>query len=182
MFEDLDDTLGQMLNDPAMPSGLADLLNADVSFETPDRNFAPALPTVNLFLYDVKENRELRNAEPIVQLVSGVILRRRPPIRVDCSYLVTAWSNANGSLQVAAEHRLLALALLWLSRFTTIPEIYLQGSLAVQPFPPPAIVAQDDPNHNTGEFWSALGIAPRPAFYITVTIAMELDVEVEMSR
>src|SRR5512146_992616 len=132
MFQDLDATLEQMLNDPAMPPGLADLLGADVSFEAPDRNFAPALPTVNLFLYDVKENRELRNAEPVIQNVGGVILRRRPPIRVDCSYLVTAWSNATGRSQVIEEHRLLALALLWLSRFTTIPEIYLQGSLAIR--------------------------------------------------
>lgn len=179
MFQDLDATLQQILDDPAMPPALTDLRNADVSFETPDRSFAPGQSTVNLFLYEVKENRELRNAEPIIQRVGDVYFRRRPPIRVDCTYMVSAWSSATGAAKVAAEHRLLALALLWLSRFTTIPENYLQGSLAVQPFPPPTMVAQVDPNRNTGEFWSALGIPPRTAFYLTIAIAMDLDVEVE---
>jgi hypothetical protein len=179
MFQDLDSTLQQILDDPAMPSSLADLRNADVSFETPDRNFSPVQPTVNLFLYEVKENRELRNAEPIIQKVGDTYFRRRAPIRMDCNYMVSAWSNATGPARVVAEHRLLAEALLWLSRFTTVPGNYLQGSLAVQPYPPPTIIAQVDPNRNTGEFWSALGISPRAAFYLTVTIAMDLDVEVE---
>lgn len=179
MFQDLDTTLQQMLDDPGMPPALADLRNADISFETPDRSFAPAQTTLNLFLYEVKENRELRNAEPVIQHIGNTSFRRRPPLRVDCSYMISAWSNANGGARVAAEHRLLSLALLWLSRFTTVPQHYLQGSLAVQPFPPPTMVAQIDPNRNTGEFWSALGIPPRTAFYLTVTIAMDLDVEVE---
>lgn len=179
MFQELDATLQQILDDPAMPATLADLRNADVSFETPDRNFMPAQNTVNLFLFDVKENRELRNAEPITRRMGDIYFRRRPPIRVDCTYLVTTWSNATGAARVVAEHRLLAQTLLWLGRFATIPDIYRQGSLAVQPFPPPTMVAQVDPNRNSGEFWSALGIPPRAAFYLIVTIAIDLDVEVE---
>jgi hypothetical protein len=38
---------------------------ADVSFETPDKNYTPSQSTLNLFLQDVKENRELRNPEPL---------------------------------------------------------------------------------------------------------------------
>jgi len=34
------------------------------------------------------------------------------------------------------------------------------------------VVAQFDPNKNAGEFWDALAIPPRPAFYVTVTVAM----------
>jgi hypothetical protein len=57
MIRDLDDTLKAILDDPASPT---ELRNADVSFEAPDKSFAPAQATVNLFLYEVKENRELR--------------------------------------------------------------------------------------------------------------------------
>jgi len=39
------------------------------------------------------------------------------------------------------------------------------------------MVAQVDPNKNAGEFWDALAIPPRPAFYLTVTIAMDLGIE-----
>jgi uncharacterized protein DUF4255/carboxypeptidase family protein len=175
MFDDLDDTLETILNDAAAP---IELRNAAVSFETPDRNFTPAQTTVNLFLFEVKENRELRDPVPITELVAGNFIRRRPPLRVDCMYLVTAWSNQMGAARIAVEHQLLAQALLWLSRFPTVPEAFLQGSLAGQPFPPPTLVAQMNSEKNMGEFWTALGNPPRPGFYLVVTIAMDLAAQV----
>jgi hypothetical protein len=98
---------------------------------------------------------------------------------VDCSYLVTTWANTEVSdARTAREHLLLSQALLWLSRFPTIPAAFLQGALVGQPFPPPTMAAQTDGNKNAGEFWSALGRAPRPAFTLVATIAMTLDVPV----
>lgn len=172
MLNDLDDTLAAILNDADAPDHLE---NADVSFETPDRNYAPGQSTVNLFLYEVQENRQLRDPEPVLERVGDQFVRRPPPLRVDCSYLVTAWSNEAAAARTVAEHRLLSLSLLWLSRFPTIPAGFLQGGLANQPFPPPTLVAQMDGNKNAGEFWSALGQAPRPSFNLIVTIAMTLD-------
>jgi len=174
MFHDLDDTLNEILDDAAAPT---ELRNADVSFETPDKNFAPAQATVNLFLYEVTENAVLRDVVPITEIVAGQFVRRRPPLRVDCCYLVTAWSAQTGAAKIAEEHRLLAQALVWLSRFPTVPDVFLQGSLVGQPFPPPTLVAQMSKDKNTGEFWTALGSPPRPAFYLIVTIAMDLEVE-----
>jgi hypothetical protein len=181
MFQDLDSTLSKILDDPAMNAPplappLAELLGAEVSFITPDKNFETALvnSTVNLFLYDVKENRELRDPTPIVEKVGNTFVRRQAPVRVDCSYIVTAWSKLTNQQKVAEEHRLLAQALLWLTRFPVIPPVYLQGRLTSQIYPPQMWVAQIDPNKNAGEFWDALAIPPRPAFYVTVTIAMDL--------
>jgi hypothetical protein len=169
MFQDLDSTLLRLLGDPAAPTA-----GADVSFVTPDKTFAPAQPTVNLFLYDVKENRDLRDPTPVLQRVGQGYVRRSPPVRVDCSYIVTAWSNRSGAAKVEEEHRLLGQSLQWLSRFPTVPALYAQGSLVGQAYPPPTLVAQVDPNKNAGEFWDALAISPRPAFFLTVTVAMEL--------
>jgi hypothetical protein len=174
MFDDLDSTLKAILDDPGAP---LELRNADVSFETPDRNFTPAQATINLFLYDVRENRELRDPVPVTELVGTSFVRRRPPLRVDCMYLVTAWSNQVGPARNAEEHRLLAQALLWLSRFPVVPSTFLVGSLIGQPMPPPAMVAQVDGTKNAGEFWTALGSPPRPGFYLLVTIALQLQVE-----
>ena len=56
MFHDLDATLKALLDDAAAPASVS---GADKSFETPEKTYAPALPTLNLFLYDVAENREL---------------------------------------------------------------------------------------------------------------------------
>jgi hypothetical protein len=175
MFQDLDSTLKVILDDPGAP---ADLKSADVSFLTPEKNFAPGVPTVDLFLYEVKENRLFRDPAPLIEQTGNLYLRRQPPLRVDCTYLVTTWSNKSGALKVAEEHLLLGLAFVWLSRFGTIPASYLQGSLAGQPFPPPTLVAQLDLKEEVGEFWSALGIPPRPAFALVVTVAMDLGVQV----
>ncbi|HEU4511089.1 MAG TPA: DUF4255 domain-containing protein, partial [Pyrinomonadaceae bacterium] len=154
MFQDLDSALTNLLNDPLAP---ADVVNADVSFETPDKNFTPPAATINLFLYELKENRELRDPVPIRDIVGGVVVRRQPPLRTDCTYLVTAWANnLAGPARVAAEHSLLGQTLVWLNRFPHVPESYFAGGgLADPPFPPPTLIAQPKPDNNAGEFWSA---------------------------
>lgn len=174
MFHDLDDTLRRVLDDTVAP---IELRNAAVSFETPDKNYAPAEATVNLYLYEVKENRELRDPLPITQRIGNGYVQRQSPLRVDCTYMVTAWSNQVGAAKIVEEHRLLGQALLWLSRFPTVPSTYWQGSLLNQPFTPPTLVAQMDNNKAAGEFWTALGTPPRPTFNLSVTIAMELGLE-----
>jgi hypothetical protein len=172
MFHDLDATLKALLDDAAAP---AKVVAADKSFETPEKTYAPGQLTLNLFLYDVAENRELRDPVPIIEKKDNAFITRRPPLRVGCSYLVTAWSSQGGANKVAEEHQLLADAFGWLSRFPSIPGDYFVGSLVGQPFPPPSMVAQMDGNKAFGEFWTAMGHAPRPGFRLAVTIAMDVS-------
>src|SRR5262245_7252302 len=178
MFNDLDATLRILLKDAAAPT---DLRGAEVSFETPDKDFTPAQPTVNLFFYEAQENHSLRANAPLVDLVDGTYVRSQPPVRIDCAYLVTTWSPKTGALKSEEEHRLLGLTLLWLNRFPVIGTGFLQGSLAnpPQPFPLPTMVAQLKEDQSSGQFWTALGIAPRPAFSLTATIAMALSTDEE---
>jgi uncharacterized protein DUF4255/carboxypeptidase family protein len=172
VFNDLDATLKALLDDPAAP---ADVRDADVSFETPDKDFRPAQPTISLFLYEIHENRTLRDPAPYVERVGDTALRRVPPVRINCTYLTTTWSPKTGALRAEEEHRMLGATLLWLNRFPVIPDDFLRGTLAnpPQPYPLPAMVAQLPDERSDGQFWSALGIAPRPAFSTTVTIAMQ---------
>jgi hypothetical protein len=179
MFDNLDETLKHLLDADAAPAALRD---AEVSFATPERGFAPQQATINLFLHEVRENAALRDPAPIVELKDGVYQSRRPPLRVDCAYMVSAWSNEAAAAKVVEEHRLLGLAFAWLSRFPTIPAEHLQGALVGQPFPPPALVAQLDGDRRNGEFWSALGTPPRPSFSLVVTIALDLDAAVAAGR
>jgi Pvc16 N-terminal domain/Carboxypeptidase regulatory-like domain len=171
MFDDLDEALRRLLDDAAAP---AVVRNADVDFVAPERAYAPAQATLNLFFHDLKENRELRDPVPIRTPVADGYRQSRPPIRVDCSYAVTAWSgsSAGTAARVAEEHELLGTALVWLSRFAMLP--LPPGVLPGQPFPPPMWVAQMPSEREASEFWSALGIAPRPSFSLVVTIAMDL--------
>lgn len=178
MFQDLDATLRALLSDPGAP---ADLRAADVSFDTPDREYRPAQATLNLFLHEVAENRELRDDDRVVVRTDSGYTSRLPSLRVDCTYLVTAWSAQSAGLRAQEEHALLGRALIWLSRFPVIDERYLQGSLKTpaQPYPVPTLVARSREGEAMGHFWSALGISPRPAFSLAVTIAVEPFDEVQ---
>ena len=176
MLPDLDDTLKKILDDPAAPAALR---GADVSFQTPERGYVPSQPTVNLFLHEIKENLQLRDPVPITKSQGARFVRSLPPVRVACTYMVTAWSHLTGAAKVAEEHRLLSQALVWLKRFPTVPSEYLLGDLVGQPFPPPTLVAQLDGVDRSAEFWTALGISPRPSFSLQVTIAMDIEAAVE---
>jgi hypothetical protein len=179
-----------LLNQPAMAVHVPELLAATTNFATPDKDFASTLvvETVNLFLHDVKENRELRDPVPVEKQLGTVVRRHRAPIRVDCTYMVTTWSKAAGDQRIRNEHRLLGQALNWLTRFPVLPADILQGELAlmnvddptIRRFPlPPTMVAQFDPDKDSGEFWTALGIPPRPAISLVVTVAMDLGAPFE---
>ncbi|MCG5212163.1 Pvc16 family protein [Streptosporangium soli] len=170
MFHDLDLTIRALLDDATVPPSLA---GVDVTFKPPDRAFTFTQPTVDLFLYGVHENRVLRDQVPIVEQVGGIFVRRMPPLRFDCDYLITTWSKKPDAIGIEEEHRLLGLALAKLSRFPLIPAEYLRNSLVEQPFPLQMWVAQPDDSKSLSEFWSALGVAPRSSFHLMVTVALD---------
>lgn len=174
MFQDLDSTIEKLLHDSQAP---AELKGAEVIFETPIKNYGTQTTAdINLFLYDVKENRALRDPAPFVTQGNNEYTKKMPPLRVDCSYLVTTWSEDDKQKQIVSyEHMLLGKTLAWLSSFPTIPETYLTGELSGQIYALPTMVAQLDGGRNMGEFWTALGIPPRPYFNLVVTITMDLN-------
>jgi hypothetical protein len=178
MFDDLDATVKAVLDDAAAP---AELRAADVSFDTPDRDYKPTQATVNLFLHEVSENRTLRDEARVMTRTGDGYTSRMPSLRVDCTYLATAWSTQAAGLKAAEEHRLLGLALQWLSRFPVVDERFLRGALRTppQPYPLTTLVAQTQEGRSNAEFWSALGVAPRPAFSVTVTLTVEPYDQVE---
>jgi hypothetical protein len=179
MIDDLDRTLEALLT-RELPPGLVEQVT--VTFATPNDQFPPAsvaLPAVDLFLYDVRENRELRRVEPRVERQNGVVVQTPPPVRIDCSYLVTAWV-ADGSSSALDEHRLLGEVMRVLLRHPTLPEAILQGTLAQQEISPPTSSLQQGHLQNLAEFWQALGGKPRAALNYTVTLALQVGAPVEL--
>ena len=195
MFNDLDATLKALLQDDDEAVGDAPAVDANqvlvphrhVSFETPDDTFAGKVGegTINLFLFEVSENRDLRNLLPERSLLPpdtslpendrkpGRYTFALPPLRVSCRYLVSAWSPASGEKKILEEHQLLGWALQRLSSFAEIPTGYLKGDLQQtlsEPLPP-TLVAQLDGGRPT-DFWQALKVSPRVAFELVVTISM----------
>lgn len=181
MIDDLDRTMETLLK-RELPPDLVSQVN--ISFATPDDTFPPApltLPAVDLFLYDVRENRDLRTNEWVVdRRPDGITSKKRPPVRVECSYLVTAWASRNSNTPAEDEHRLLGEVMMVLLRHPTIPPQVLQGSLQNQEHPLPAITLQPGRLQSLGEFWQALGGKPKAALNYTVTIGAEVHKAVKV--
>ncbi|WP_428828002.1 Pvc16 family protein [Azonexus sp. IMCC34842] len=173
MFHDLDLSLRAILEASSAPTIVRD---AEVVFDRPAESFNPDKTVINLFLYDVRENAELRNNEPVVERQNGVVTIRRPPLRVACSYLVTAWIEAGvtGEANILGQHQLLGEVLRLFSRLPAIPANLLHGELASQRYPVPLLAAQGELVRNPAEFWSALGGKLRPSITLSATIAMDL--------
>ena len=183
MIDDLDRTLAALLKSE-LPTSIVD--HVAVSFAAPDSQFPPAavpLPAINLFLYDVRENRDLRNTEWLVERRDeGTAFRRRAPVRVDCSYLVTAWPSDAVPDPSQDEHHILGEVMKVLLRHPVIPETMLQGSLSGQDPPLPAITIQPSELQSWGDFWQAIGSKPKAALNYKVTIGIPVGAPVETER
>jgi len=180
MFDDLDSILQQLLK-REMPPALVSQVT--ITFAAPAAQFPPSsvtLPAIDLFLYDVRENRDLRSNEWTVERRSdGTASKTRPPVRIDCSYLITAWASDKSNSPVQDEHRLLGEVMRVLLRFSTIPAAILQGSLQGQEPPLPATSLQPGRLQSISDFWQTLGGRPRAALTYTVTIGVVPEAPVE---
>jgi hypothetical protein len=169
MIHDLDEVLRQLLiREIPIKNG-----EVDIKFDQPKREWSSRLsrPTLNLFLYDVRENAKLRQAQPTWHLErhdDGTATRRLKPVRVDLHYMVTAWTT-----EPEDEHRLLTGTLLALFRNPQLPEDLLPESFQNQPVPIAIMVAQDEELQNPADVWSALDNEMRPAITCVVTMALD---------
>ena len=174
MINALDETIKALLKRD-LPSALAE--QVQISFGTPDDQFPPqsvTLPAIDLFLYDVRENLNLRSNEVYVERRGdGTATRTRAPVRVDFSYLVTAWPSASVPDPAEDEHRLLGEVMRVLLRYRTIPEEVLQNDLRGQEVPLPVSSLQPGRLQSMGEFWQALGGKPKAALNYQVTLSID---------
>lgn len=174
MLDDLDRTLEKLLK-AELPREL--IQQVTITFAAPDEQFPPtsvSLPAIDLFLYDVRENRDLRSSEWILERNDdGTGLKKLAPVRVDCSYLITGWANAGSLTAAQEEHRLLGETMRVIVRYPVIPSEFLQGKLRGQEPDMPAVSIQPGHLQSLAEFWQALGGKPKAALNYTVTLALE---------
>jgi hypothetical protein len=172
MIQSLDETIKKLLVEkvPLNPR------EVEISFEVPKRDWAAGLtkPTINLYLYDIRENVLLKQTQQnwIVErdVATGASVKRRAPMRIDCSYLITAWTRA-----VEDEHRLLWGCLATLFEFPELPEPVLVGDLKGQEVPLRAEVAKvDGAMKNAADFWTALDNQLKPFLNYQVTLPLDL--------
>lgn len=176
MISELDKTIKQLLIKKADKD--SKLAQAAISFEIPDNKWRKDLNklTVNCYLYDIHENRELRTCETSHKQNKQEysVSRIQPPVRIDCVYCITAWSPAQNE-SALEEHELLSQVLRVLLKNRTIDKKLLQGSLVDQVPPYPTVIALPDGIKNQPQFWGALDQQLKPSLNYCVTLAMFLD-------
>jgi hypothetical protein len=154
MLADLDESARQLLRREFTGRGFDGI---EIAFDAPSREWSAQLssPTVNLFLYDVRQSEDHKPVDWDVRTDDdGRTIETRPPMRLAASYAVTAWTR-----EVEDEHRLLSQVLAILYAYDTLPADLLAGGLADaanQPFPLRTRVAEPRQS-GSPEFWSSIG-------------------------
>lgn len=175
MLADLDESLRRLLSRELERNGFGSVA---VVFDAPARDWAVALsgPTVNLFLYDLREASDLRDAGWREERGNGTARMARPPLRLECSYAVTAWARA-----IEDEHRLLSQVLAVLFAHERLPSDCLAGDLAepsAQRYP---LTTRIGAAREAGkaDFWNAIGGSYKASIDYLVTLSCEPGVIVQ---
>jgi hypothetical protein len=129
---------------------------------------------VNLFLYDLRESETMRTSEWSRMTKDGRTFEGRPPMIMECSYAVTAWTQA-----VEDEHRLLSQVLAIFNAYPELPQETLNGRLAngSQAFPIKARIGQG--KGEKSDFWTAIGGQYKVSLDYVVRLSVDSGAKLE---
>lgn len=150
MFDDVDESLRSLLiaDVPIDPS------EVEISFDRPTREWSGRLagPTLNLFLFDVRERMDFRDDSwRVSRTAGGVVTREKGPRRVDLSYSLTAWTR-----EPEDEHRILGRVLACLYRNARLPEEHYRGALEGFEASIPLRAMPPDHLQKSTDFWGVM--------------------------
>ena len=168
MIHEIDEALRRLVKDEALPSS-----RVEIVFDAPTKEWAARrnAPTVNVYLYDIREDLRRRSRGLINEYDErGMVARRvAPPRYVKLSYLVTAWTQ-----RPEDEHRLLSALLLGFIKFEALPAALLTGSVAQIGLPVPMTVALPPPEDRAfADVWTALGGELKPSLDVVVSTPLD---------
>ncbi len=176
MIDELDEFLKKFLTKELSTLGY-EPGKVDIVFDQPKREWSARIsrPTLNLFLYDIRENQKLRQAQPAWETrpaEEGKVEQRRKPVRMDLHYLVTAWGTAPED-----EHGLLSRTMMALLRYANLPDdekaLALPASLKASGKAIPLLIAQYEELPNPADVWNVLDNEMRPSIVFVLTVAVD---------
>ena len=174
MITAIDEALRTLVRAEAL-DGARDI---EVVLDAPTKDWAARrnAPTVNLYLYDLREDMRRRAVgHREVRTEDGAISRIGPPRHFKMSYLVTAWTQ-----RPEDEHRLLSSLLTCFLRYDAlpahvVPPTYPENGLVV-----PITVGLPPPEDRTfADVWSALGGELKPSLDLVVIAPIAAGIDEE---
>ncbi|MEO9326049.1 DUF4255 domain-containing protein [Nocardioides sp. C4-1] len=168
MIAHVDDALHEIVSTEALSGS-----ELEVVFDAPTKDWAARrnAPTVNLYLYDIREDLRRRPAGHLEERdpSSGHVVMRRPAPRFfKLSYLVTAWTQ-----RPEDEHRLLDSLLRAFVKYDALPPRLVVGQLAEPQQPVRLTIGLPPPEDRAfADVWSALGGELKPSLDLVVVAPM----------
>ena len=165
---DLDEALRTLLKRELDKHGFE---GVEIAFDAPSKEWSGKLtgPTVDLFLYDMREALDRAAATPSEHRTNGTAVVSDPPLQLELTYAVTAWTKA-----VEDEHRLLSQVLAVLFSYSDIPsEVIAQnaGSTLAR-----AETSVGRPREEKADFWTSVGGQYKASIDYVVQIVIESGV------
>lgn len=167
MFHEVDTALQTLIQREAR--GTRDV---EVVFDAPTKDWAGRrnAPTINVYLYDIREDLRRRSRGLLNEYADGrIVARQLPPRHFKLSYLLTAWTQ-----RPEDEHRLLAALLECFLGFEMVPPAYLTGSLARLGLPVALTIGLPPPEDRSfADVWTALGGELKPSLDLVVSAPID---------
>jgi uncharacterized protein DUF4255 len=195
MFDLVDALLRDVILGAAIP-GLT--LDAQIRFQPPDATLRADVLNLDrrvlcAYLVDLREHRKLRSNERFTTRLADEIVALPAPPRVDCHYLISAWTPtqaAPGVEPVLEEHDLLYRASEVLFREGSLrpSRVYAPLSAKLLAWPAlfqndelPATVLPAEGFAKLSEFWTTMGPnSPwKPCVYWVITVPVALIREIQ---
>lgn len=146
---DLDEALRTLLKRELGRHGFE---GVEIAFDAPSKEWSGKLtgPTVNLFLYDMREAVERASATPSERRGNGLAVVANPPLQLELTYAVTAWTHA-----VEDEHRLLSQVLAILYSYADVPADVIAENPTTTLASAQTSVGR--PREEKADFWTSVG-------------------------
>ena len=133
----------------------------------------PGKDALSLFLCTIAEDADLRSNEKLYEQTAFGWVAVQPPLRLKCSYIVSAWPAADDKEEAAlSQARLLGSVYSALLSAGSMPLSFLSAPLNSAGLPKPVIALTENALSNRPEFWISVGCAFRPSFSFTATVSV----------
>ena len=167
---DLDEGLRLLLKRELAKHGFE---GVEIAFDAPSRDWSGKLtsPTVDLFLYDLREAANRAQLTQSETRANGQATLSAPALHLELSYAVSAWTKA-----VEDEHRLLSQVLAVLYSHRAIPRDLLDelpgGGVHLRT----AETSVGRPREDKADFWTSIGGEYKASIDFVVHIVIESGV------
>jgi len=156
---------------------------SQVIFDPPELTVSAGTPPVlSLYLVEVRENVKLRSNERQQTTSAGTVVSRRAPYRLDCHYLISAFTDSQTGIPPLQHDVLYETTEALIRAQPLVPARVLAGHSELLGWPPekrdvelPLTINPPEGFPKLAEFWGTIGHRHpwRPVVYAIVTIPVE---------